>query len=111
MENASRYKRLIDLFVSRSGSITSRKIRNGDFSNEDRDINDFVKRLDKREREILGNLLEEERKDAFHDVLFILVENKIGLHDSDGPIDYDYTQDYHGDYVHRLAGEPWYDED
>lgn len=112
MDSDQRYKQLIDTYVERTESVTAQSIRQGrELKAVDlAQFNTFIASLSADGKECLAKLLDEERLSAFHDALFILVENDVHLHDEIGELVYEYSEDLHCDYVYRLDGNPWYDE-
>jgi hypothetical protein len=77
-----------------------------------REFNDFIGSLNRSQRELLADMLQEERDGAIHDVLAALtwwvISRGVGLtfHGEPMPVDLS-GMGLHGDYVGRREGWDW----
>ncbi|MEQ8638681.1 DUF6547 family protein [Gimesia maris] len=110
------YRAIIDEFVSKTrhyGS-SSRVADSGLFSNapDHEKFNNFIETLTPSQRELLSEMLQEERDSAIHDILASLSEwidcQDVGLTYQGKPMPVDLSgMGLHGDYVGRRDGWEW----
>jgi hypothetical protein len=114
------YKRIIDTLVheTRLSASSSRLVESGRYSNAPahQRFNDFIQSLTLTQRQILAELLQEERDSAIHDVLAVISwwidchDVGFSYRDQDMPVDLS-GMGLHGDYVGRRGGWDWPEED
>ncbi|MFN5944386.1 MAG: DUF6547 family protein [Phycisphaerae bacterium] len=114
------YKAIIDHFVDQTtNGLTERLVReSGKYSNavDSEKFNAFVASLTQEQRELLAMMLREERIGATHDVLaeltWWLLCRDVGLTFRGEPMPFELSgMGLHGDYMGRLGGWEWPEED
>ncbi len=113
------YKKIIDQLVTEtSRSVIGGRVLEGRIipHAEDRqDPTPFVQSLSAEQRQILAEMLHEERRGAIHDVLAVLtwwvVTRKVGFTLEGEPMPVELSgMGLHGDYVGRLSDWNWPEE-
>ncbi len=107
------YRNFIDGLTGITDSIAAGRFRRGQWHPEPPadqvKYNQLLAGLSSEQRELIAELLVEERSSAIHDALTFIQDNEIKLSDSEGESfsESPYGTDLSYDYVCRLKGDPW----
>lgn len=107
------YRDFIDNLVGITDSIAAKRFRQGQWHPEpppdQAKYNELLAGLSVEQRELIAELLSEERSGGIHDVLTFLQDNEIRLSNPEGEsfLESPYETGINYDYVCRLKGDPW----
>jgi len=109
----TKYKQFIDDLVRQSESVNARLCRKGRFrkTSAHAKYNELLASLSPSQRDLLADLLSNERSGGFHDFLVYLTdrEAKLLIDDEELPTEPFGTESFF-DFVARSAGDAWPDE-
>lgn len=107
------YKAFIDGLVERKESVTARWVRDDAFPQieENKRKNTFITALTPEQRELLADMLQEEKITGIHDTLAYINEmmdlDGLELRQDGETYPNDYFESLHYDFISRCDGDEW----